>query len=523
MRLVYLALFLAGFAATACAAETIYDVRDFGAKGDGAILDTAAIQSAIDTCSLKGGGTVRVSPGRFLTGGLILKSHVRLYLDEGAVLLGSKLLSDYPVCIPKYRSYTDNYCERSLIYAENAEHCAVAGSGTIDGQGAGFDGSYKVRPYMIRMVSCQDVVLEGVHLENGAMWTVHFMDCEQVRASGVTIRSRCNKNNDGFDIDSCRNVRVSDCDISSGDDAIVLKSTSPRPTENITISNCIISSACNAIKTGTESNGGFKNVSIANCVVYDTHLSGVALELVDGGAMDGVVVSNITMRNTGNPIFVRLGNRARPHIEGGPIPGFGTLKNVTISHIDATAVNPTGCSITGLPDHPVENISLDHIRIRCPGGNNGKSVHVEVPEIPEKYPEYKMFGQLPAYGFFIRHARQVSLDHIDVGFEKDDLRPVLIAEDVDGLLLDQFQGMAANPAPGWMWFKDIRSARISGTVLSGTTGTFLRVDGARTADLWVHDNALGDTRRVADMGREVNRKALLMKENTRHRKVAAAR
>lgn len=500
-----------------CVAESAYDVRTFGAKGDGAVLDTAAIQSAIDACNLGGGGTVRVPPGRYLMGGIILKSHVRLYLDEGAVLLGSKLLSDYPVCIPKYRSYTDNYCERSLIYAEDAEHTSIAGAGTIDGQGSAFEGPYKMRPFMIRWVNCKDVVLENVHLEHGAMWTVHFLACEDVRVSGVTVRSRFNRNNDGFDIDSCRNVRVSDCDISSQDDAIVLKSTSPRPCENVVVSNCLLSSLSNALKMGTESNGGFKNVAISNCVIYDTVLSGLALEIVDGGAMDGIVVSNLSMRNVVCPIFVRLGNRARPHMAGGEKPGMGTLKNVIISHIDATSQDPTGCSITGLPGHPVEHIALDHIRIRFAGGDKGARVAAEVPENPEQYPEHRMFGVLPAYGFYLRHARHISFDTIDIGFEEADARPALIAEDVEGLSLRGFQGMAAHPAPGWLWFKGVKQAQVSGTCVRDGVETFLRVDGKDSADIRLQDNDLGLAGRAVELGRGPDRNAVRMTDNARHR------
>lgn len=416
-----------------------YDVSGFGVLGDGLTLDTAGIQSAIDSCHAAGGGTVRVGPGRYLTGTLTLKSGVTLHLCRGAVLLGSTNLDDYPKRKAAYRSYTDNYTDRALIYAEGARDIAISGEGVIDGQGAAFSGEYLVRPYMLRFVSCEGVALEDVTLRDGAMWTVHFLACDRVYVRGVTIRSRCNKNNDGLDIDSSSNVRISDCDISSGDDAIVLKSTSARPCRNVTITNCVLSTDCNALKMGTESNGGFQNIAISNCAIYDTRLGGLALEMVDGGVMDGVTVSNITMQNTGGPIFIRLGNRARPYQEGMTPPGVGVLRNVSISTIIATGADGTGCSITGLPGHPVENVVLRDVRIEFAGGGTEADAKRIPEEKPDRYPEYKMFGPLPAYGFYLRHANGIRMDGISLTTKADDARPSIVQEDVEDLTIDYLE------------------------------------------------------------------------------------
>ncbi len=489
------------------------NIRDYGAKGDGTTLDGGAIQTAIDACHQSGGGTVLVPPGTYLTGGLVLKSRVRLHLENGATLLGSTRLEDYPQIIPAHRSYTDNYTERSLITAENAEQVAVTGGGVIDGQGAAFTGEYKMRPYMFRFISCTGVLLEGLRLQNGPMWTVHLLACDDARVTGVTIRSRVNKNNDGLDIDSCSNVCVSDCDISSGDDAIVLKSTSPRPCERIAVTNCIVSSTCNALKMGTESNGGFKNITIGDCVVYDTELSGLALEIVDGGAMDGVVVSNIAMRNVGCPVFIRQGDRARPHIKDGEKPGVGSMKNITISNIDATVHDPTGCSVTGLPDHPVENVSLSRLRFRFPGGGAEKWVSRSVPEQREKYPEHKMFDHLPAYGFYLRHVRNVSLDGVDLGVETADARPALVCADGEDLVLNGVRAAASHATPGLFWLDGTRNARITQCAAGEGTGVFLHVSGAGSAGILLDRNDLRNAEKDSALAKGLSRRTLRSRDN----------
>ena len=349
-RLFVLCVVYAGGASTLSGAQVLYDMRDFGAKADGQTLCTQAIQAAIDKCTAAGGGTVYLPPGRFLSGTIYLKSGVTLHLDSGCTLLGSTSLKDYPPTVPAFRSYTDNYTDKSLIYGEKLERIAITGRGVIDGQGAAFKGPYKVRPYMIRLIECRDVAVEGVTIKNSPMWVQHYLACDDVRISGITVKSHVNANNDGIDIDSCRRVTITGCNIDSGDDAIVLKSTSARPCQDVVVSGCVLRSTCNALKMGTESNGGFQNIVLTGCTIYDTRLAGVALEIVDGGTMDRVVVSDITMTGVGAPIFLRLGNRARPFKDGMDKPGIGSMKNITISNIEATGANPTGCAIAGLPE-----------------------------------------------------------------------------------------------------------------------------------------------------------------------------
>ena len=422
--------------ASAVGAEKIYDVRDCGARADGRTLCTGAIQKAIDQCHKDGGGTVYFAPGTFLSGTIFMKTGVTLKLAAGCTLLGSKDLKDYPPTIQAFRSYTDNYTDKSLIYAEKAERIAIIGRGTIDGQGRSFKGPYKVRPYTIRFIECSNVTVEDITLRNSPMWMQHYLACDDVRISGITVHSRVNNNNDGINIDSCHRVVISDCNISSGDDAIVLKSTSARICRDVTVSNCVVSSHCNGLKMGTESNGGFKNIVMTGCAIYDTRLAGVALEIVDGGIMDRVVVSNITMDKIGAPIFLRLGNRARPFKKDMQKPGIGTMKNITICNIEATGAGLTGCAIAGLPEAAIENVTLSNLRLSFAGGGTREHADQNVPEKSTAYPEYSMFGVLPTYGLYCRHVKGLKLLNIQLQLDKRDQRRAVFFDDVEDAFID---------------------------------------------------------------------------------------
>jgi len=442
------------------AAEEIYDVRDYGAKADGKTLSTESIQKAIDECSKAGGGTVYLPPGTFLSGTIYFKTGVTLKLAAGCTLLGSAELKDYPPTVPAFRSYTDNYTDKSLIYGENVERIGIVGDGIIDGQGASFKGPYKVRPYMIRFIECRNVTVKDVTIKNSPMWVQHYLACDDVRIAGVTVRSLVNANNDGIDIDSCRRVVISDCNIESGDDAIVLKSTSARVCTDVVITNCVLSTRCNALKMGTESNGGFQNIAISNCVIYNTRLAGVALEIVDGGTMDRVVVSNITMNGVGAPIFVRLGNRARPFKEGMETPGIGAMRNITISNIEATGANPTGCAISGLPEAALENVTLSNVRLSFEGGGTKADAARAIPEKPTDYPEYAMFGKLPAYGLYCRHVKGLKLLNVQLQVAKPDQRHAVVLEDVEEALVDGLDAPLGPDAETMIQLTDVKKVLI---------------------------------------------------------------
>jgi len=324
----------------AIGAEAVYDVRDYGAEADGKILCTQAIQTAIDECAAGGGGTVYFPPGKWLSGTLYLGNHVTLRLDSGSTLLGSRDPNDYARRRGDFHSW-------SLIAGKGLENIAIRGSGTIDVQGSAFRWKDRSRPKGIYIESCRDILIEGVAMRSAGSWMQHYFDCDRLAVRDISVFNHVAYNNDGLNIDSCRDVRITGCVIDSDDDAIVLKSRSLKPCENVTIANCVVSSHCNAIKMGTESGGGFQNL---------------ALEIVDGGTLDRVAISNIVIKGVSVPIFMRLGNRARQYGPGAAKPGVGTFRNVVVNNIVATQVSSIGCSITGLPGgHRIENVSLSNI------------------------------------------------------------------------------------------------------------------------------------------------------------------
>ena len=447
IKFLFLIIFL--FFSTVIIAGTI-NIVDCGAKGDGVTDNTAIIQKAIDDCSKKS-GTVFIPSGKYLTRTLFLKSNVCLHIDFGAELLGSTDLKSYHNAFPKLKGKETP----ALIFARGVENIAITGLGTINGQGQhknfqhgnDSDGGPK-RPKIIYFIDCKNVRVQDITLINSAYWTQDYEDCDGVIIKGIKVYSHANWNNDGLDIDS-KNVVVSDCYIDCDDDALCFKSDTKRVCENITVTNCVLKSNCNAIKFGTSSYAGFKNITVTNCVItkasedhirqwYRTEpwlgttdktvISGIALESVDGGNMEQIMISNITMSNVQTPIFIRLGDRRRTvtnHIS--------TIKNISISNIIAETESKVACSITGVPGGIVENVDIRNVKLKIQGGGTQENIDEIVPEQIQSYPENRMFGVvLPASGFYVRHAKNVYFENIQIETKTDDVRPMFYFDDVTG-------------------------------------------------------------------------------------------
>jgi len=423
-----------------------YNILAFGAKSDTTVLSTEAIQQAIDACSASGGGRVVVPAGQYKTGTIVLRSHVNLHIETGAVLYGSTRISDYRPMISSYKSLRTGGPTVQLIYADSVSDVALTGNGTIDGRGAAFpklswNDEGITRPHLLRFIQSSDIRISDLTLRNSGCWMQHYLACDRLQIHGIKVYNRNNYNNDALDLDGCHDVTVNDLFADSDDDGITLKSTSPRLCENINIRNCRVSSHCNAIKLGTETNGGFRNITIQDCTVkpsedqltqYFGHeakrgTSAISLEITDGGVMENVVVQDITVEGTESPIFIRLGNRARPYSADVPVTQVGKIRGVRLSNISVTGAGPTGCSITGLPGHPVEDIRLSNIIIRHAGGQ--PTVAVPADEKEADYPEATMWGVLPARGFFVRHARNVEFHRVQFITDKPDQRPEYVKID----------------------------------------------------------------------------------------------
>ena len=432
----------------------VFNIKSYGAIGNGVAMETEAIQKTIDACQAAGGGIVWVPAGDFQIGTIWLRSNITLSLDYGASLLGSQKIADYKtegLSIPREGG---PHC---LIYAENASNIVIEGLGVIDGRGTpeffprirsrGKETSK--RPRLIRMVNCDQLTFSGVTYKRPAFWGLHLIDCRNIHFNAVTIRFRNNGyNNDGLDLDGCENVLIENCDIDSGDDAICLKSTK-NPCRNIVVRGCRVTSNTAPLKFGTSSRGGFIDVKVTNCYFYNSPMGAIKLQLVDGGRLENVDISRIVMEDVGNPIFIRLGNRGRTYTkrtgqkqdanvkpEGAQV---GTLKDVRIRDL---VVEVTGedksrsgpIMITGIPGHYVEDVVLENIKISYPGGGTQEDTERMVPEDIARYPEQFFFGVLPSWGAYIRHARNIEFKNVDMQTRASDKRKKIVLDDVEGFV-----------------------------------------------------------------------------------------
>jgi Glycosyl hydrolases family 28 len=495
------------------------NILEYGALPDGRTLNTVAIQRAIDDVHRSGGGTVYAPAGTFLTGGLELRSRVTLYLEGGCCLLGSASIADF-----RYHPGPPKGADANgyhLLFAQNADDVTVCGPGVIDGQGAAYwepnvdheavtpedawkDGStgynrprdHNRRPSpMLEFAACRNVRVRDVTLRNAPGWTLRPIACETVLLDGIRIRNpNSGPNTDGFDITDSRNVFVSNCDIVTGDDAICLKSENPygesRPTKNVTITNCSVTTSCNGFKMGTASHGAFENILFSNSVISNDASSpmntrasaGVCVEMVDGGTVDGVVISHIRMENVRAPIFVRLGTRRKRK---------GTfLRNVRIEGIEATGAIVSS-SITGVPGFRPSNITVSGCRIRTVEAGRPEWALRTIPEVAEEYPEARMMGRLPAYGFYVRHADRVRLRDIECITDRPDGRPAIVCDDVNDVTLSELD-LSTPTGDGVLIRLDrTRIARLAGVRASSGHPPLVEVRGADSAGIRLPGSSSG--------------------------------
>jgi len=446
-------------------AQKDFNITRYGAKTGLNQNNTQAIQKAIDDAARNKGGKVVVPAGLFVTGPIILKSGVELHLEDDALLLGSTNRLDY--------SKTDP----AMIKAIGQHDIAITGNGVIDGQGRDLMEKMFIllragkmqddlwllkrpnennRPYIIFLQDCQRIKVNNVSIKNAASWVQYYKQCEDLTIDHIEVHSTAYWNNDGIDIVDCKKVRITNSFIDAADDAICLKSESNNQIcENVYVENCTVRSSANGFKLGTASLGGFKNITVKNLTVYDTYRSAIALEAVDGGFLENVNIQNVNAKNTGNAILLRLGHRNKD-------TRYSSLQHIYIAHVKAEIPfgkpdlgypmegpppkvpphNLVPASITGLPGHLVKDVVLEDIDLTY-GGNSDKNIAFvnlnlleKVPENEAGYPEFNMFGELPAWGFYVRHAENIKFNNLKMRYQKEDFRPAMVFDNVKSLSLN---------------------------------------------------------------------------------------
>jgi len=485
----------------------IFDVRGYGAAGDGKSVDSDAVNRAIDAAAAAGGGMVLFPVGTYLCFSIRLKSLVRLHLEQGCTIIAADSPGPeeqtgynggtYDAAEPKtawdaYQDYGHNHWHNSLIWGEDIHDFSITGPGLIWGKGLSFGaertprGNYRtykaeqsgVGNKAIALKNCRNVLLRDFSMLKGGHFCLLLTGVDNLTIDNLKIDT----DRDGMDIDCCQNVRVSNCTVNSPwDDGICPKSSYAlgyaRPTRNLTITNCWVTGyyelgsvldgtfkkfapdarvpRTGRIKCGTESNGGFINVTISNCVFEGCQ--GFALETVDGALLEDFTITNTTMRDlVSGPIFMRLGARLR-----GPqgTTKVGTLKRILISNLDCYAAPLKVSSVlSGIPGYAIEDVKLSNIYIETVGGGTAEDAKVQPPEFENKYPEPGMFGAMPASGFFLRHVRNVEMSHVEIKNTAPDARPAFYLTDVERA--DFFAITAPRNADGAFALHKVKDLRI---------------------------------------------------------------
>jgi len=473
----------------------VYNVKKYGAKGDGKALDTKAIDKTINEAAAAGGGTVYFPAGDYLSVTIHLKNNVALYIDQGATIIAATTGEGIQYDLPEksendvYQDYGHSHFHNSLIVGENLHDISISGPGRIWGKGLIKDDKKDINNgagnKTISLKLCRNVIFKDFTIAHGGWFCFLLTAVDNTTIDNIKMDT----NRDGIDLISSKNVHISNCSVNSpGDDGIVLKCdyalNYPRALENVTITNCGVSgykegtlldgtyvkdgkSPTGRIKLGTESNGGFKNITISNCT-FD-YCRGLCLETVDGAALEDITISNITMRDITNaPIFVRLGARQRGP-EGFP---YSQLHRVIISNLIAYNVTAKQAAIiSGIPDHDIEDLTLSNIRIYFKGGGTKEQAANEVPALIKSYPEPDQFGTTPAYGFFIRNVKDLKMSDVEVSYQKEDLRPAFVLDNVDGADFEHVRAQKADGASIFMLnkvknFKIFNSDQLPNTKLA---------------------------------------------------------
>ncbi|MFL5808853.1 MAG: glycoside hydrolase family 28 protein [Flavisolibacter sp.] len=473
------------------------NVKEFGAVGDGKTMNTVFLQKAIDECNASGGGKVIFPEGIYLSGTISLKNNVTVHFDKGSRLLGSTNIEDYRNLDP----FTEGLgidVGWALLVAIDLKNIGIEGEGALDGQGSKLkeeqiktdtrpEGQrWGRRPFLVRIVRCNGVTVKDVTLNYAAAWTSHYFQSRNIAIENVKIVSVGVAHNDGIGIDGCQDVTVKNCDVVSGDDALVFKTTSSKmANRNIVVSGMRLKSNQAAIKMGTESMADFEDIKISDCHIYDTRNGGIKLLTVDGAHLRNIEISDITMVNVRTPMLFRLGSRLSVFRKDQDTKQqTGTLENVTIKNVKAEAaadaqLKPaSGILITGVPGHYITNLRLENIEIKLAGGGKAEHARQAVPEAVDKYPEVSTFGpRVPAYGIWARHVKGLQLKNISFVLDSNDVRPAFVCEDGKDIKLEAWNISETSGAEAVIRLENVEEAKIENFNVKGNAQAFVRVEG----------------------------------------------
>jgi hypothetical protein len=485
--------FLAGLAiAQTALAQGIYDVSRFGAHSGRTTNAAPGFQAAIDACFKAGGGTLYVPPGEYLCGGLLLRSRVSFYLEAGATIYASTKPEDY-------REHGPN-----LITARNAEYISIFGPGILHGQGTadlgrrpGFadEPRPQFRTQVLFLEDCRNVILRDFTILYSDSWACHLRHCEKVVVDGVTIfNNYFRTNSDGIDPDSCRDVRISNCHITAGDDCICLKTHDGLPCEDIVVTNCTTESCATAIKLGTASDGDYRNITISNCTVRNSTV-GVGFFVKDGGTIESVTLSNLAIETLRDPNTVnaeRLGRACYPLFvdiekrrDDSPV---GRIRNVLFSGIEIRS--DTGILMQGMEQSVIENLTLHNISLRVtrPSDYSKRVKHAGGTVNPHD-DRITRFARQPSY-CALANARNVVVDNLRVdaapGILEANSRSAVSLFNVQGALL---RSVARSPAVAGpvVELNEVRQGLVTSCIASRAE-TFLKLTGMKDDDVVIEAN-----------------------------------
>lgn len=501
----------------------IYNIRDFGAKGDGITLDTAAVQAAIDTCNRDQGGTVLVPAGVFVIGTVELKSNVTLHLAAEGKLLGSADGKQYHAvdAIPLQGDTTLNDGNWALIFAVKARNFAVEGTGTIDGQGAQFRSPSRgvpppsglggaKRPYHLLFYQCEDVTVRDLFLKDCAYHSVRIIQTSHVKLDGIRIYNRVNHNNDGFHFISASHVYMSNCSVECQDDACALFGSC----QFITVTNCTFSTRWSVFRFG---GGTAENITVSNCLIHDTYGCPIKIRGGEGPRLENISFSNLVMKNVTGPISICLGprNRRPGTAASEPLPTEGIVRNIAFRGIRATVTVPVpfpdvaftsnynpgeikSCiGLSGVGGY-LENISFDDVHVTFPGG--GTVEEGAVREVPKVVGEYYAAGIFPAYALYARNVKGLTLNNVRFDVAGTEYRPAMVFDHVEDSTVNGLSVQANPEAESVARFIDSKDVLMSATRVTAASPVFLRVEGAASQGITIDGGDLSKAAAPVSVG-----------------------